>query len=163
MSVTFNGTKLLQTIILNEKRVAEFYRQLSTEMEGKGSKVFELLAKDEDRHEKIYSNLLKKLPNNGDTELTVEDAEYINLLIENNMLSAGEDLLKSAHGKYAKEDALIIAEKIERDGIMLVNELKSLYPDLAPDEINKILAEERKHLKAVLSKQADAAVKLLML
>lgn len=35
--------------------------------------------------------------------------------------------------------------------------------DLAPDEINMILAEEKKHLKAVLSKQADAAVKLLML
>ena len=47
MSISFNGEKLLQTMILNEKRVAEFYRELATEMsEGKGSKVFELLAKD---------------------------------------------------------------------------------------------------------------------
>jgi hypothetical protein len=79
------------------------------------------------------------------------------------MFSDSEYTVSKVRGKYAKEDALVIAEKIERDGIMLVNELKALYPDFATKEINQILAEERKHLKLVLSKQSDASVKNLML
>jgi hypothetical protein len=38
-----------------------------------------------------------------------------------------------------------------------------LYPDVAPDEIKKVLSEERKHLKSVLDAKMDYAADMLML
>ncbi|SHI92252.1 Rubrerythrin [Geosporobacter subterraneus DSM 17957] len=162
MAIQFDGSKLLQIIIRNEAKVAEFYSNLAAQMEeGKGKKLFESLAQDELKHERIYTGLLNRLPNEGRLELTEDDAAYIELLIETDMFSQSEDVLAKMQGKYAKEDALHVAEKIERDAILYINELKLLFPDLAPEEINIVLAEEKKHLRMVLSKEADASVKLL--
>ncbi|AOT70833.1 ferritin family protein [Geosporobacter ferrireducens] len=162
MAIQFDGSKLLQTIIRNEAKVAEFYSNLAAQMEeGKGKKIFESLAQDELKHEKIYTGLLNRLPDEGRLELTEDDASYIALLIETDIFSQSDDVLTKIQGKFSKEDALHIAEKIERDAILYINELKLLFPELAPDEINIVLAEEKKHLRMVLSKEADASVKLL--
>ncbi len=162
MAIQFDGSKLLQTIIRNESKVAEFYSNLADQMEeGKGKKLFQALAQDELKHEKIYTSLLNKLPNEGRLELTEDDASYIELLIETDMFSQSDDVLAKMQGRFSKEDALHVAEKIERDGIMFINELKLLFPDLAPKEISLVLAEEKKHLRMVLSKEADASIKLL--
>lgn len=164
MAVNFDGTKLLQTIVLNERRVAEFYRAVAYEMnDGKGKHLFEIMATDEEKHEKIYTNIMNKLPNGGNLELSVEDAEYMNLLIETNMFEDTDDTLEKFRGRYAKADALELAEKIERDGIMFINELQNLFPDVAPKEISLVLAEEKKHLKSVLLRKMDIASSSLML
>lgn len=164
MAVQFDGIRLFKTLVLNENKVAEFYRTLASEMkEGKGKKLFERMASEEERHEKIYTALLNKLPDGGKVTLSQEDVDYIDILIKSNMFDDAEDSVSKVRGKYAKDDALTLAEKIERDGIIFVNELIRLYPNVAPDEIKVVLSEERKHLKSVLDAKMDMAADMLML
>lgn len=162
MAVEFTARKLLEVLVRNEGKVAELYQNFASQMEeGKGKKLFEILSEDERKHEKIYGELLKKLPQEGTTEVTKEEKEYLDSLIENDMFADQEKSMAKIKGKYTKDEALEIAEKVERDGIMYVYELMRLFPDLAPKEMKKILNEERRHLQAVLNRVEVDLVKYL--
>lgn len=162
MAIDFNASKLLQVLVRNEARVAELYTNLAHQMEeGKGKKLFEILSEDELKHEKIYSELLKKLPDEGTAQVSEEELEYLDSLMENDMFADADKAMEKIKGKYTKDEALEIAEKVERDGIMYIYELTRLFPELAPKEMKKILNEERRHLKAVLSRAEIDLVKYL--
>ncbi|MDW7678373.1 MAG: ferritin family protein [Bacillota bacterium] len=162
MAVEFSASKLLQVLVRNEAKVAELYTNLAGQMEvGKGANLFQLLAEDEKRHEKIYSELLNRLPENGTKEVTEEDLAYLESLMENDMFADADKSLEKIKGKYTKDEALEIAEKVERDGIMYIYEMQTLFPDLAPKEMKKILNEERRHLQAVLNRGMIDLVKYL--
>ncbi len=162
MAIEFNASKLLQVLVRNEARVAELYTNLANQMkDGKGKKLFEILSEDELKHERIYADLLKKLPDEDTAEVSEEEKEYLDSLIENDMFADADKSMEKIKGKYTKDEALEIAEKVERDGIMFVYELTRLFPDLAPKEMKKILNEERRHLQAVLSRAEVDLVKYL--
>jgi rubrerythrin len=162
MAVEFSAGKLLKVLVRNEAKVAELYTNLAAQMEvGKGANLFQLLAEDEKRHEKIYSELLNRLPENETKEVTEEDLAYLESLMENDMFADADKSLEKIKGKYSKDEALEIAEKVERDGIMYIYEMQTLFPDLAPKEMKKILNEERRHLQAVLNRGMIDLVKYL--
>ncbi len=153
----FDGRKLFKTVILHEAEVAKLYEDLAKKMEDKKAKaLFEKLAGDELRHEKIYQNLLEKLPNGGMLELSDEEAEYTELLIKTHIFQ--NDDVKA---RYSKRDALVIAEKVERDSIIFVEQVRNLFPDLIPDEFKTIMKEEKKHLNYVLNSQFDSSLRFL--
>ncbi|HKL09851.1 MAG TPA: ferritin family protein [Clostridia bacterium] len=153
----FDGRKLFKTVILHEAEVAKLYTDLAEKMEEKKAKaLFEKLAGDELRHEKIYQGLLEKLPNGGMLELSDEEAEYTELLIKTHIFQ--NDDVKA---RYSKRDALVIAEKVERDSIIFVEQVRSLFPDLIPEEFKTIMKEEKKHLNYVLNSQFDSSLRFL--
>ena len=55
--------------------------------------------------------------------------------------------LKLDFGELTKEEALAIAEKMEKDGIIFVENLKSMYPDVARRELEIVLKEEKRHFE----------------
>lgn len=152
MTVTWNGTKLLKMIAENEAGATKLYRAIASESRI-GEKFFEKLAEDEERHEKIYNALLTKLSEN--IELEENDAEYIDLLVENNVLF-DEELVDKARKIFTKQQIFDLAEKAERDAVLFVSELQRLYPDLAKDEMEIILKEEKNHLKKVLERKKES-------
>ncbi|SRR6056297_602733 len=153
----FDGRKLFKTVILHEAEVAKLYKDLAEKMEDKKAKaLFEKLAGDELRHEKIYQGLLEKLPNGGMLELSDEEAEYTELLIKTHIFQ-NEDV----KARYSKRDALVIAEKVERDAIIFVEQVRNLFPDLIPEEFKTIMKEEKKHLNYVLNSQFDSSLRFL--
>jgi len=155
----FNGKKLIEAIILTEEKIGDLYRNLANEVEDEKAKnLFIKLAQDEDRHKKIYSALLNKLPEVEVTELSDFDRQYIEALIDVNVVTN-----KEMEKRYSKFDALLLAEKIERDGIMLVEQLIFLYPSLAKEEIGIILKEEKSHLQSVLEREKNSQLRLLAL
>ena len=154
MTVKWNGTNLLKTIAENEKSAANLYRAIANEARI-GEKFFEQLASDEERHEKIYNALLKKFQENIEIEIEQSDADYVDMLIENNSLF-DEELIENARKIYTKSQIFDIAEKAERDAVLFVSELQRLYPDMASDEVAIILNEERKHLKKVLERKKES-------
>lgn len=158
----FNAAKLISILIRNEGKAADLYNNLAKQMkEGAGEKVFNILAEDERNHARIYSELLKKVEKSQPAEITTEDSEYLESLIVNDMFADGEKAMEVIEGKYSEEEALKLAEKLERDGIIYVLELMKMFPDLAPKEMKKILNEEKRHLQAVLSKANPGAVRYL--
>ena len=154
MTVKWNGTNLLKTIAENEAGATKLYRAIASEARI-GEQFFEKLAQDEERHEKIYNALLAKFSKNIDLELEKGDAEYIDLLVENNMLF-DEELIEKAKKLFTKDQIFDLAEKAERDAVLFVTELQNLYPDLAKDEIAIILKEEKGHLKKVLERRKES-------
>jgi rubrerythrin len=153
----FDGRKLFKTIILHEAEVAKLYKNLAENMKDKKAKaLFEKLSADESRHEKIYIDLLEKLPNGGMVQMDEEDLEYTETLIKSNIFQ-NEDV----KNRYNKQDALIIAEKVERDAIIFVEQVRSLFPELVPEEFKTIMKEEKKHLNYVLNSQFNSSLRFL--
>lgn len=153
----YDGSNLIKTIIINEQKTNELYNTLMGQMQDEKAKaLFKKLAEDEARHEKIYTKLLDTLPNSGVVQISEEDAIYTETLISANVFT--NDKVRK---RFSKDDALILAEKVERDGIMFIEQLKNLYPDWAKNELSIILQEEKKHLQFVLEKQYTSTIGLL--
>lgn len=151
MSVKWDGARLLKSIAENEVSAAKLYRAIA-ENANIGEKFFEKLAEDEERHKKIYDGLLKKYAEDLELNLEKDDAEYIDLLIDNNTVF-DESLIDKAKHISVKSQILDIAERSERDAVLFVTELQRLFPNLAKDEVEIILKEEKKHLQFVLEKK----------
>ena len=156
--VEFNLKELLVTIEEIEQNVADLYADLSTKVDGKAKRLFENLSKDELKHKKMYAKFISRLPESGLVNLEEDDADYLETLIKTNVFN--DPKLKK---HMVKEDALVIAEKIEKDGIVLYKELRELYPELDNEEMDKIISEEKKHLKTVIQMQFNANIPNLML
>lgn len=154
MTVQWDGERLISTIILNEKKVAEFYRNIAAKAD-KGELFFEKLAQDEERHEQIYAALLKQMEGNTLLELEREDAEYLDLLLQFNLTSSFDAILADAKKLWGRNQIYELAERVERDAVFFVSELMRLYPDLAPEQMDLILREEKKHLAMILERQRD--------
>ncbi|MHC1721304.1 MAG: ferritin family protein [Clostridiaceae bacterium] len=155
--VSYDGKKLMQTIISTEEKVSGLYKELSEKVKDKhAKKVFESLAADEAKHAKMYSALLEKITESGTSEITEEDAKYTDLLISSNIYT-NENKLK----RYIKSDALQLAEKIERDEILFYERLIRIFPHLIDKEIESIVIEEKKHLEHILDSQMDIATPAL--
>ncbi len=153
-TVKWNGRDLLKVIAENEAATTKLYRAIASEARI-GEKFFELLAEDEERHEKIYNALLKKHSEAMDIELEESDAEYMDLLVESNVVFTDE-LVEKAKKIYTKSQIFDIAERAERDAVLFVTELQRLYPDLAKEEMAIILKEEQAHLKQILKRKRES-------
>ncbi len=159
MTVQWNGEKLLNTIIFNEKKVAEFYRQIAANGdEKKGALFFEKLAQDEERHESIYTALLKQFEGKSIIELEEDDANYMDLLLQFNLANDFDEILNDSKRIWGRTQIYDLAERVERDAVFFVSELMRLYPDLAPEQMAIILKEEKKHLQMILERQRDFAM-----
>jgi len=159
MAVKWDGQQLLNTIIFNEKKVAEFYRQIAANADPKtGSLFFEKLAQDEERHDQIYVALLKQMEGNTVLELEEDDAAYMDLLLEFNLAESFDKILQDSEKKLSRTQIYDLAERVERDAVQFVSELMRLYPDLAPEQMAIILKEEKKHLHMILERQRDFAL-----
>ena len=128
-TVKWNGKNLLKTIAENEAGATKLYRAIASEARI-GEQFFEMLAKDEERHEKIYNALLREFSEKMDLELEESDAEYVDLLVESNVLF-DDELIEKAKKIFTKAQIFDIAERAERDAVLFVTELQRLYPDLA--------------------------------
>lgn len=164
MSKKWNGSDFFKMMAENEKAVATLYRQIASD--GKfGGKFFENLAKDEDRHYDIYTALLKKYENSHEltAEVSEEDEQYLNLLIENNLLKNADKVLEKAAKATIKDDVYDLAERAERDSVLFVEELIRLFPNLQPEDFKIVLQEEKNHLRQVLSQRMESQLRTLRL
>lgn len=142
--------QLLVTVQEIEEKAASLYKTLSMKSSGKPKSLFERLAKEELAHKKLYKKIIEFLPLSGYVNFSEEDADYIELLVSTNIFN-NIDLRKY----LAKSDALYVAEKIEKDSIMLYLEIMSLYPALKDSPMKRIVKEEKQHLKEVVNLQLN--------
>lgn len=164
MAKQWDGTVFFEMMAANEKAVGELYRKLAGDANF-GGKFFEKLAKDEDRHYKLYLNLLEK--HSADKGLAVEitdkQKQYLDLLIENNSLKDADKLLKKVSRLKDKDAVYAIAEQAERDAVMYVEELLSLYPDSSLTDFGVVLHEEKEHLRMVMARRMESKLTNLRL
>lgn len=157
MSINLDGTRLIELFAGNERKVADLYRKIGEEA-GIGKEFFELMAQDEDKHAVIYNGILEQFSTELAVAPSTERAEFVDLLVQNDMLADVDGLLENARKVNFKSQIFDICERVERDTVMYVNEFIELYPDVAPDQMKIILGEEKKHLQKILMKKADRAM-----
>lgn len=152
----FDGAKMLSTFVQMEEEVSKFYSDLAERAgDDKSRKLFERLAAEEDRHHKIYGKLLEKHSGDMSREFSEEEIEYTNSLIFENIQKKQFDTTMKL------KESLEIAEKMEKDGILFVYQMMSLYPDIAPKEMKTILREEKMHLQTVRDRQQFSPLRSL--
>lgn len=153
----FDGAQILSTFVKMEEEVSQYYSDLAENAgDDKSRNLFKRLSLEEDNHHKMYRKLLELHSNDLLREFTEEEIEYTNSLINEN--------IKEKH-KFDKsmklKDALNLAEKMERDGILFVYQMMELYPDIAQKEMKSILREEKKHLQMVRDRKQFSPLRAL--
>lgn len=164
MSTVINSNKILNALIELEQNGYKFYQESAEAMEdGAVKNLFLKLAKDEEAHEATYKGLLDKLPDVEEFVIDEEDT-FLDLLLELNAVVTDEEKLEKTKKVLSKREALLIAEKLERDTILFLNELIDIDKELARNNAYRIaLKEEKRHLKLILKQIMDASVSSLML
>ncbi|MBN2260907.1 MAG: hypothetical protein JW702_10200 [Clostridiales bacterium] len=156
---SFNGMELLKLLAESEEKVAKLYFDLAEKVnDEKAKNVFVKLANDELNHQKMYTALMADLDQQLTIELDEDDFDYVDSLIKYNYFR--NDAVKAS---FVKENALLLAERIERDTLLLARELQEMFPDVAKDQMKFVVKEEKKHLKFVLQSQQNQMYKTLML
>jgi rubrerythrin len=159
MTKKYNAIKFIEMIKATENKVSEMYTNLSEKVRDEKAKNLLLkLAADEKMHENMYASILGKVPAGGELDLSEDEIEYTETLIGTNLFFS-----HNAKHIYGKMNALAIAEKIERDSILYYTQMMKLFPDTMHDELELILAQEKKHLKYVQESQFLSMMPSLML
>lgn len=143
--VNFDGKQILSTFVKMEEGVTKYYAELADNAPDEKSKaLFTRLSLEEENHRKMYEALLEKHHGDLDREFSEEEIEYTKSLIDVNITG------KHSFDKDMKlKDSLELAEKMEKDGILFVHQMMSMYPDIAEKEMKVILKEEKRHLQMV--------------
>lgn len=144
MRETFVTEDLLNTLITLEIRGNENYSRLATKAhDEKSRELFTLLATQELKHKVIYEGFKSNLP---DTETA--DAEYqayVRLLLEKQVPIIGKQTAAAD-----LNEGIQLAIELEKETIYFLHEVKTLLGHDQADQVEPLIAEERKHLQYLL-------------
>ena len=149
MSIAFSGSELVNIAIGIERRGVIFYDTMVKSTKNVTARaVFQNLADVEREHIKIFQNLLTEaekyqIPEN----YAAEYAAYLQALVDNAVFT--DDFITSELATNASSDieALELAISAEKDSILFYYGMKEITPQSAQSTVNKIIAEEKAHLR----------------
>lgn len=159
MKKLWDGAEFFRMMIANERATSDFYRMLA-EDSTVGNEFFAQMAKDEDRHEMIFSKLLERFEKSDrfKVEVDPEHQEFLDVLMKD-VIENDQRLKLEKHTPVKSAwDVLSIAKSIEKNSVMMVQEIKNIYPDVSPEDIDIVLNEEKKHLKLVTKHQLESLI-----
>lgn len=164
MSNVISSTNILETLIQLEQNGYKFYKEAASAMEEGATKNLLLkMAKEEQQHEKTYKELLEKQTDVSEITFN-EDETYIDLILSLNEMVTNEQKLEKTKKVISKREALTIAERLEKDTIIFLNELVDLDKDIKRNKAYKVaLKEEKNHLRLILRRMMDENIGSLML
>ncbi|MDO5301775.1 MAG: hypothetical protein Q4E76_04705 [Tissierellia bacterium] len=144
-----NGGALLELLSENEKEVGNLYRDIAKRV-SIGERFFELLAEDEDHHHEMYKKLAANLKEEGYWKVDEEQLAYFQLRLDRTLLARPKELQDQGKKVRDKLAAFELAERIERETVEIVREIRDMAPDFVPKELAAIEKEEKGHLQKVM-------------
>lgn len=164
MAAFVNSRMIILALIELEQKGYTFYQEAAEGMDdGVVKNLFLKLAKDEQAHERTYRELLEKY-SDADEIPVDEDESYLKLMLDFNTSIITEEKSEKIKKVLSKREALVIAEKLEKDTILVLNEVVEFDKELNRSKAYKIaLKEEKNHLRMILNQLMDANVGSLML
>jgi rubrerythrin len=149
MSISFSGTELINIAIGIEGRGIVFYDVMAKSTQNDAAReVFNYLADMEREHIEIFKAMLGEADKYqfqaGDSE---QYGAYLKALVDSAVFS--DDLVTSEMAAQAESDtaALELAIRAEKDSILFYYEMKEVMPQRAQATVNRIIAEEKSHLR----------------
>lgn len=144
MRETFVTEDLLNTLITLEIRGNENYSRLAAQAhDDKSRELFTLLAAQELKHKVIYEGFKRNLP---DTEAADADyLAYVRVLLEKQVPIIGKQTSAAD-----LDEGIQLAIELEKETIYFLHEVKGLLGRDQADQVEPLIAEERKHLQYLL-------------
>ncbi len=149
MPISFSGSELINIAIGIEKRGIAFYDTMARSTENAVTReLFRYLTDMEREHIQIFQSMLgeaDKYPSSA--TYAGEDAAYLQTLVDNAVFT--DDMVTSEMANRAESDigAVELAISAEKDSILFYYEMKDIVPQRAQPMVNKIIAEEKSHLR----------------
>ena len=149
MSISFSGSELINIAIGIERRGIAFYDIMTRSTENTMARdVFQHLADMEREHIQIFQGMLGEADRYQPSEAYAgEYAAYLQTLVDSAVFT--DDLVTSEMATQVENDieALELAIGAEKDSILFYYEMRDIMPQRAQPTVNKIIAEEKSHLR----------------
>ncbi len=149
MSITFSGSELINIAIGIERRGIVFYDIMTKSTENAVARdTFQYLADMERQHIQIFQDMLREADKYQPSETYAgEYNAYLQALLDSAVFS--DELVTSEMATQADSDieALELAIGAEKDSILFYYEMRDMMPQRAHPAVNKIIAEEKSHLR----------------
>jgi len=149
MSIAFSGTELINIAIGIERRGIVFYDIMAKSTENAIARdTFQSLADMERAHVQTFYNMLTEASKYQVPETYAEEyTAYLQALVDSAIFT--DDMITSEMATKAESDieALELAISGEKDSILFYYEMKDIVPQPAQSTVNRIIAEEKSHLR----------------
>mgnify|MGYP000430341191 CR=1 FL=1 len=149
MSITFSGSELLNIAINIEQRGIAFYDIMAKSTQNAiAREVFQYLTDMERQHIQIFQDMLSEADNYQISDTyTGEYTAYLQALVDSAVFT--EDFATGEMATRAGSDieAVELVINAEKDSILFYYEMRDIMPPRAHTTINKIIAEEKSHLR----------------
>ncbi|MBU4267738.1 MAG: ferritin family protein [Acidobacteria bacterium] len=150
MSYLLSVQEILEFAVYIEERGYEFYiGAIKKFREARITKLFQYLADEEFKHEKVFKKLLKL---SGEIKGGKRDPEYQAYMHEFCKTHSLGDR-EAVNAKLAKlsslEEILDLAMDFEKDSVIFFSQLKEMYAKGNTAAIDKIIHEEMGHLRKI--------------
>jgi len=149
MSVVFPGSDLIDIAIGIERRGIMFYDIMAKSTDNEDARaVFEGLAEMEREHIKMFEDMLSEPDKHAPREDSTRGySDYLQALIDDAVFT--DDMITSEMAAQADSDikALELGISAEKDSILFYYEMRDVMPQRAATVLNRIIAEEKSHLR----------------
>lgn len=152
MAIVFNADEIFEMAIRIEKNGAAFYRKAAgLQSDTKNQKFLESLAKMEDHHQKIFTEMRTTLTEKDKVPKVFdpynEVSQYLAAMADTMGGEGSPSVADSLTGDETLEDILRTAVGLEKDAILFYLGIKDLIPSQSgQDRIDEIIRQERRHV-----------------
>ena len=149
MSISFYGNEIINIAIGIERRGIAFYDVLARSTQNaKARQIFQYLVGMEREHILIFQDMLDEADKYEVPEAFAgEYGAYLQALVDSAVFT--DDAVTSELAAQSENDiaALELGINAEKDSILFYYEMKEIMPEPVRSTIDKIIAEEKQHLR----------------
>ena len=149
MALTFSASELINIAIGIERRGIAFYDTMARSTENAEARdVFQYLADMERTHIHIFQSMLGETDKYQPQESYAgEHAAYLQALVDSAVFTDDSITSEMATQLSSDIEAMELAIGAEKDSILFYYEMKEIMPQRAQPTVNKIITEEKSHLR----------------
>jgi len=146
MAKLFEVAELVKVAVEDERTGVAFYGKLA-EKSDHLKDVFTELAEEEKYHQKRFEEMLAGLGGvKSKEQYPGEYTAYLQALTESRAFPDEATAMRMAEECAGDAEALSLANRFERDTLILMNEMRSLLPAKDSAIVEELAAEEQSHL-----------------
>ncbi len=153
MDYFFNAEDIFHIAVMIEDNGEKFYNHVSATIpDAKTKDICAKLAGQEHNHRLLFEKLLtdvvnKKGPMYNLADVPQDDLSYLKAVSDSNVFAKALNLKDVAAKIKTAKDAVTIALDFEKDSILFFLQMKKFTrPEWGQAEINKLIAQEQKHI-----------------
>jgi rubrerythrin len=153
MAELFEIGDLVKVAVEDERTGVAFYGKVA-EKSDKLKETFAELQKAERHHQQVFEGMLAEVGGlKTKEEYDGQYMAYLSAMTASRAFPDTQTAVKMAEGCKGDADALALANRLERDTLILLNELRGMVPPKHAHMVDAIVAEEREHLVTLAKAQ----------